>query len=107
MERRKSNRYELRLPVEFTWMDSTGVEHKANGSTLNISAFGAYVWCYGLCPPVGTPVILDVKLPPRQERSLQAKGGGLVIRVEEILGSQAFAVMTDFHLKEDDFLQPV
>ncbi len=107
MERRKSNRYELRAPVDFTWMDSTGVEHKGNGATLNVSPFGAYVWCYGRCPPVGTPVILDVKLPRRQERSVQIKGGGLVIRVAEILGSPAFAVTTDFHLKEDDFLKPV
>ncbi len=82
-------------------MDSSGVEHHGNGSTLNISQFGAHVWCYGPCPPVGTPVIVDMKVALRQDRSLLLKAGALVIRVEEVLGSPAFAVITDFKLKED------
>ncbi len=67
----------------------------------NISQFGAHVWCYGPCPPVGTPVILDMKVALRQDRTFQLKAGALVIRVEEVLGSPAFAVITDLKLKQD------
>ena len=51
---------------------------------------------------MGTAVILDVKLPLRQRRSLQLRAGGLVIRAEEILPYAAFAVVVDFQLSEDD-----
>ena len=107
MERRKSNRYPLKAPVVFTWMDSTGAEYTASGSTLNISTFGAYVSCDRPCPPVGTEVILDVRLPLNQEQRLQLKAAGLVIRVEEILGHAAFAVVTDFHTKSGSLMRPV
>ena len=93
----------MTAPIVFTWMDSTGGEHKAKGSTQNISKSGAYVSCdRPSCPPLGTVGILEVKLPLRQKRSLQLRAGGLVIRVEEILGYPAFAVVADFQLSEDD-----
>jgi hypothetical protein len=42
-----------------------------------------------------------MKIALRQDRSLHLKAGALVIRVEEVLGSPAFAVITDFKLKQD------
>jgi hypothetical protein len=56
----------MRFPVEarvtFRWIDQTGVQHKREGRTLNISELGTFVRSREH-PPERTPVELTVFLP--------------------------------------------
>jgi anti-anti-sigma factor len=103
MERRKSKRYRMRAPVVLRWVDFTGVDHEAVGSTLNVSPLGVSVLCDGYCPQLGTSGVLEVKLPPIQPalKRFHLKSDALVVRVEEVLGFSAFAAtVTEFEISQ-------
>jgi hypothetical protein len=109
MERRKSKRYQLRASVVFSWIDSTGVEHKCVGITLNISPIGVFVVCDESSPPLHTAVTLEVTLPSLQERrqGLHLKAGAQVLRAEETPDGSAFAAATDLGLGEHTYTATV
>jgi hypothetical protein len=68
MEKRKTSRYALHLPVLFTWNDSQGRTQKEGGFTRDIGTKGVYVLS-AVCPPVGTAVEMEVLLPVSRRQS--------------------------------------
>jgi len=62
MNRRKTVRYCLQLPVIFTWRDSKGTKRKEGGFTRDIGTGGLYV-VSSTRPSVGTALRLDILLP--------------------------------------------
>ncbi len=104
LERRKSTRYELRVPVAFSWIDSTGTRHQNSGFTLNVSPLGIFVLCPESIPPVHCDVMLEVIIPPLHENrpGVRLKSGGRVLRVEKIPGRVGFAAAANFKLSEEN-----
>ena len=62
MDRRRTVRYSLRLPVIFTWRDRKRAKQKEGGFTRDIGTSGLYV-VSNRSLPVGTKLQLDIHLP--------------------------------------------
>jgi hypothetical protein len=62
MDRRKTVRYRLQLPVIFAWRDRKGTKRKEAGFTRDIGTSGLYVFS-SRRPSVGTRLHLDIVLP--------------------------------------------
>lgn len=56
MEKRRSERYNVYLPVQFSTRDELGTETSGRGITVNISAIGAYLICSGGTPRPATRI---------------------------------------------------
>jgi len=107
VDRRKSVRYDLRVPIVFHWDDGQ-VKH-AGGFSRNLSPAGAYVSCdeQGDCPKCGAILDMELLLPPidAKAQGLRLKAEAEVVRnnsAEEPLG---FAVRSNFSANaenEDD-----
>jgi len=95
VERRKHVRYNLRLPVLFSWKNGRQ-EHIEDGCTGNISTHGVYVTCEaGRCPPVGKRLTMTLVMPAAASSASGAvlKGTGKVIRRQTAHGElTSFAV---------------
>jgi hypothetical protein len=92
---RHTRRYDLRLPVLFSWTDRSGNVQKQGGFTRNISLDGLYVEG-DVCPPVGASVTVEVLLPIAHR--LTAKSARLVatmrvVRVSCAKHMQGFAAV--------------
>ncbi len=105
LERRTSKRYVLRATVAFRWTDSTGTEHAGRGFTLNISPVGVFVACQAALPPLHSPVMLEITIPPLGEGRppLRLDSGGIVLRVDRRPEHLGFAASTDFRLSGEDY----
>jgi hypothetical protein len=84
-ERRKQNRYRLRVPVIFSWRDARQAQHEAVGLTRDLSLNSAFVLSKVL-PPLQANIKLKAFPPPvvGVAARLQICGEGKVIRVEAI-----------------------
>ncbi len=96
MERRRTARYVLRVPVLFTWLNRQ--PKQAGGFTRDVSARGVYILCRGDCPSTGAPVKLQVMLPPMdaEARGVKLQSEGRVVRAHGQGEESGFAVMADF-----------
>lgn len=54
-ERRKKIRYQVEVPVTFSWQVSRRDRLNGQGTTKDISVASMYVYC-PMCPPVGAKV---------------------------------------------------
>ena len=83
VDRRKSIRFALRVPVTFDWTDEVGNRHRGEGITRDIGSKGEFVQSRS-CPPDATRISLDILLPriPTAIRSLRIQAEGWVVRVE-------------------------
>ncbi len=99
VERRKHVRYNLRLPVLFSWKNGRR-EHIEDGCTGNISTHGVYVTCKAdHCPPIGKRLTITLVMPAAASSASGAvlKGTGRIIRRQAAHGELAsFAVETLF-----------
>jgi hypothetical protein len=87
VHRRKCNRYQLSLPVIFSWEDAQGVRHEKAGVTRDLSVRGAFVFATNP-PPLNAKIKLKGYLPPGgQVVPVQMFGEGKVARVKRALGS--------------------
>jgi hypothetical protein len=79
-DRRKTARYELRLPVIFRWPGQG--ENFGGGFTRNISLGGIFV-VSNRCPPSGNEVAVEVMLPyfPQRTTELRLECTGRVNRL--------------------------
>jgi hypothetical protein len=84
---RKCKRYEVSLPVIFSWEDAQGFRHEQSGVTRDLSVRGAFVFATNP-PPLGAHIKLKGYLPPGG-RVMQVRifGEGKVVCVEPALGS--------------------
>ena len=99
MELRKTNRYDLKIPVLFWWLGSDGLSESGNGMTRDISSIGVLVMTTVL-PPVGARVELDVMLPDFGDHStgIRLHGEGFVMRWQDgIADSIGFAASVQFY----------
>jgi len=106
---RKGIRYPLQGPAIFDWKDATGIHHKGEGRSRDISEGGAFVLA-GACPLLKARVNLVILLPPFPEtiRALRMEVEAQVIRVEQAFRDEkswGFAVASkDAILRECDGL---
>jgi PilZ domain-containing protein len=84
-ERRKHVRYEVRVPVFFSWKRRGGAVFRSEGITRDISLRGAYVLS-AICPPVDTFIEMEILLPrPLPAPNLLIVGKVRIQRVESSL----------------------
>jgi hypothetical protein len=98
LEQRHAIRYDLSLPVLFSWSDSSGNVQTQGGFTRNISAHGLYV-VGDVSPPVGALLTVEVLVPPPYR--LTSDSGRLIAtmrvsRVYETKDLRGFAAVGDF-----------
>ncbi len=80
---RKFTRFQLTLPVVFSWKDRRLRTRRAKGFTRDLSAGGVFLFSEK-CPPLGVPIEFEAILPPLEERAmaLRLRGEARVLRVE-------------------------
>jgi hypothetical protein len=84
---RKYNRYQLVVPVIFSWEDAQGIRQKHVGLTRDASVKGVCVLAINP-PPLHAYINLkEVRLPVGQASPVQIFGQGQVVRVKPASGS--------------------
>jgi hypothetical protein len=99
VQRRKSVRFHLRLPVIFRWNHGQGGRQQNGGFTRDISTRGLFVYSL-IPPPSGVTVELEVMLPPLEEsgHGVRLQSEGRVLRIERKGEQTGFATTGDFDL---------
>lgn len=93
LERRRATRYQLRLPVAFSWEIAGGFS-RGEGLTRDVSEVGVYIFA-AMCPKLRTRVQLEIFLFEPPGKSMALRGGMQVLRVEEEsqqFGGRGFAL---------------
>lgn len=98
MQQRTRTRFELQLPVVYSWTDERGTSHQAGGFTRDISTEGVYIVA-SQRPPNGAVLRLEATLPPLEQAAepLPLRALGLVRRVD----ARGFALTSDFGLWQE------
>lgn len=96
MDRRRSRRFDMRAPAIWRSKDAQA-SHETGGFTRDVSSGGVFILS-SVPPAEGTPIDLEVLLPPletsSQELKLQCEG--VVVRVEREAAPTGFAVRCNF-----------
>lgn len=83
---RKYNRYQLEVPVIFSWKGAQEIREQGVGLTRDLSVRGAFIFATRP-PPLNADIKLKAYLPPTSAaRSLRLYGHGQVVRVEPAHG---------------------
>ncbi len=98
MERRKYKRYDLRVPVLFSWTDAAGVDYQGAGSSLDITLAGIFVLCEEAAPPIFSPVKLQVLIPSLLTPGMRLQSSGTVMRIRGTPAYGFAAGLADFQL---------
>jgi hypothetical protein len=97
VERRKTARYGLRVPVLFGWGDTQPAQ--ARGVTRDISASGAYVICEkNYCPADGDTLAIQLILPPianMEAQGMKLEFKGQVLRSGDFQEESGFAALAE------------
>jgi hypothetical protein len=97
-ERRRTRRFEIKVPVRFSWIGSDGTRSTGKGKTRDISIHGAFIWAWPV-PLPGDAVEVKVEVPSFLigGTSLRLHGNGTVLRVEPPdAQAHGFAIAVDF-----------
>jgi len=88
----------MHVPVIFHWGDE-GRINGGTGFTRDISTGGVFVLS-PIAPPVGTPVVLEVHLPPlgASGPGLHVQSAGRVVRIDKSQAGAGFAATAHFGL---------
>ena len=82
VERRRTTRYGLRVPVSFSWKNLRGNHQWAEGVSRDICTNGVFV-CAEQAPPVGAAIRVHVRFPKVDKKAaLEMHAEGHVLRVE-------------------------
>lgn len=94
---RIANRFRLRAPAVFVWMDHDGVVQRGEGVTEDVSACGVFVISDTL-PLAGAMVQVDIVLPNLEGSGPGSRlcGEGRVLRVERSEARSGFAAEVQF-----------
>lgn len=104
--RRASRRYDIQVPVFFSWTESDGALRTGDGTSKNISTQGVTITS-SCDPPLGKQVWIELLLPSlRNKFGLQLDGSGVVVRVDES-PVNTFTVRVDFSSHSADFAEPL
>jgi hypothetical protein len=82
VERRHAVRYELRIPVVFSWKSAGDRKCRGEGVTRDISEVGVYVFT-ATCPAPESKVRIEILMAQPGFASASLKGRMQVLRVEE------------------------
>ncbi len=86
MDRRRTTRYKLTAPVNFSWRNPGGSHHKGEGFTRDISSEGAFILT-DTCPPPGALIQIEVLFHAMERGSvLKMRAQGEILRVEAVGG---------------------
>jgi hypothetical protein len=99
LKRRQTKRYDLALPVLFSWNDSLGNVHKQGGFSRNIGTHGLYV-IGDVAPPLGALLQVEVLLPLAFGARLNSAKQIAAMRVSRVYEGQqvrGFAAVGDFN----------
>jgi hypothetical protein len=102
VEQRRAVRFGVQARVIYRWTDQSGRNQEGVGCTRNISISGVFVVCPSL-PSVGTPVGLEIHLPPFALGALQnlrLETEGKVTRVTGIDQESGFAATSQCEMHE-------
>lgn len=102
VEQRKAVRFDLQAQVTYYWTDQSGTNQEGVGRTRDISISGVFVVCSSP-PSVGTPVGLEIELPPLERNApqhLRLETQGKVTRVTGTDHDSGFAATSQFELHE-------
>jgi len=95
LEQRRYARFELGLPVTFSWIPEEGTGKKrGDGVTMNISAEGVFIFSSAPLPPVGCLCVYETRLPWIEQRlpNVRLVGVGTVVRKAQVAEKRGFAV---------------
>jgi len=94
---RVANRYRLRAPAVFLWMEHDGAVQRGEGFTVDVSSCGVFVMSDTL-PVAGALVQLDILLPNLEGSDPGSRlcGEGHVLRVERSEDRSGFAAAVQF-----------
>ena len=83
MELRKHIRFQVEVPIFFSWKDPRGIRQEGRGYTRDISPRGVFVYTEEI-PPVGTYLSYEALFPALGKAStgLRMQVDGQVLRVE-------------------------
>src|ERR1700737_826016 len=98
VNRRRSVRFELHMPVICRWKDHQGSPHEIGGFSRDVSTAGLFVLS-PMPPPEGTDVTVEVLLPAlgrATSHGLKLQSEGEVVRVEQGKAATGFAVRCEF-----------
>jgi hypothetical protein len=105
MERRRTVRYKLCLPLVFKWTDESGTFMQEAAFTRDISTGGSFVSCVK-CPQMGATLSLEIMLPPNSEirsHGLRLDATVEVIRIASELEERGFGVTGDLAPQEGEY----
>src|SRR6266567_7409599 len=99
MELRREVRYRLDAPALFTWESSHHKRLQGEGTTRDISVFGAFIQT-PTCSPIDVPIQVEVVLPSLTGRKpvIRVSGAARVLRVDHSSkgeGENGFAIVSD------------
>ena len=98
MDRRKHERYDLQVPLSFSWKDLRKIRQRHEGLLSNISGGGLFILTDDP-PPKGSRVHVRVSIPTVSPgRELIIRATGKVVRLESAVGAEAregFATVFD------------
>jgi hypothetical protein len=102
VDRRKSLRFRLQLPLVARWTDGEGKVRYGAGFSRDICARGVFI-VSSERPPIGAMVLINVQLPyvRADSKEWQLQSVGSVVRVEQAADSAGYAVQCDFRGLED------
>jgi PilZ domain len=102
LERRRTVRYNLCLPLVSEWVDENGRVIQEPGFTRDISTGGLYVNCVTL-PSINSTVRLQIVLPPNKETlpaSLRLAASATVVRLASEGEANGFAAVGELATQE-------
>jgi hypothetical protein len=109
MERRKTIRFLLSLPVTFRWRiageSEQQAEHQANGVSRDVSATGILVECVDECPPAHAEVQVVVTIQA-QVSSVEIAATSEVTRTYASGDVQGFAATGTFEVLFPHLINP-
>ena len=105
MERRKSSRFRLQLPVLTQWTDEEGRVQFGGGFTRDVCLRGVFVISSKL-PPQASMIAVTVVLPNARHGSqeLRLHSIGSVVRVEQGSPTAGYAISCDFKGIEEELV---
>ena len=98
MERRRSARFEVHVPVIFGWIDESGTQQREGGFTRDVSEDGVFAWCEGECPPCGSAIRIALLLPGIEptSKAWRMKSTGHVVRtIDDVPEAKGFVATLD------------
>jgi hypothetical protein len=97
VERRRTPRFEVRVPVIFEWRDESGSFRRDAGFTRDMSRNGVFAWCEGERPPWHAEITMAMIFPGigPDAKPWRMRSTGRVVRTHDAQQGKGFAATLD------------